>query len=231
MFKRIVERLVARKPISWEIMVGNGLICLLLMFQISLWIPVAISTLTGAMLIVHGLLWIMQGIYPLFLENRPTSATVGCAGIIISGCCIIGLGIAMIVPLMAEVDWVPRMAGIFYSLAFFAWLFVMLKMAPIITQWLLIGVGFCVIATGYAFVCNVLVVINALVTDVSHIAAHWEQAIGYILSGGAIVGWTLCVMWKTTIPANLRKLVPAFMIFGVVYIGLGIVLTTALMSC
>ena len=33
----------------------------------------------------------------------------------------------MMLPLMTEVDWVPRMAGIFYSLAFFIWLFVILK--------------------------------------------------------------------------------------------------------
>ena len=233
MFKKIAERLVVFKPFSWEKMVGTGQVCLLLMFQIFLWILVVNSALTrtlaGAMLIVCGAWWIMHGIYPLLIENRSTSVTIGCRVIIASGCCIIGLGIAMIIPLMTEVDWVPRMAGIFYSLAFLVWLFVIMKVAPIITRWLLIGVVFCVIAIGYALVCNVWVVTNALVSDVPHVRVSWDLAIGFMVSGGAMIGWTILVMRKTA-PVNFRLLVPAFVILGIIYIGFGIVTATVLIS-
>lgn len=188
MFKKIAERLAVFKPFSWEKMVGNGQVCLLLMFQVLLWTQMVNSALTrtlaGTTLILYGVLWIMHGIYPLLIENRSASVTIGCRVIIASGCCIVGLGIAMILPLMTEVDWVPRMAGIFYSLAFLLWLFVIMKVAPIITQGLLIGLVFCVIASGYALVCNVLVM-NALVSDVPHVKASWYP-------GGRIYGEWWC---------------------------------------
>lgn len=134
----------------------------------------------------------------------------------------------MIVPLIAEVDWVPRMAGIFYSLAIFMWIFVILNVAPV-TQGLRIGAVCCVITNVYALVCNVLVVINALVTDVSYLVVYWEQTIGYILSGGAVVGWASSAMRQAALP-NLRVLFPTFMIAGVAYVGLGVVLAMRLMS-
>ena len=232
MFKKIAERLAVFKPFSWEKMVGNGQVCLLLMFQVLLWTQVVNSALTrtlaGTTLILYGVLWIMHGIYPLLIENRSASVTIGCRVIIASGCGIVGLGIAMILPLMTEVDWVPRMAGIFYSLAFLLWLFVIMKVAPIITQGLLIGLVFCVIASGYALVCNVLVM-NALVSDVPHVKASWYLAVGFMVSGGAMIMWTLFVMRKIT-TANLRLLVPVCMIGRIIYIGFGIVLATVLIS-
>ena len=215
------------KRVSWEMMVGNGQICLILMFQIFLWIPVGYSALTGASLLIYGIWWILHGIYPLFIENRTTSVSIGSGVIIAAGCGIIGLGITMIIPLMTDVDWVPRMAGIFYNFAFFMWLFVILKVAPMITRGLLIGVIFCVIASGYAFFCHALVVINAIVSDIPRVTADSEQMIGFIVSGGAIVGWARFVMRKTA-PTNFKILVPAFTIFGVIYIGFGIVMAMML---
>ena len=229
MFKQIAEKLLARLKISWELMVGKGQVCLVLMLQIFLWIPVVSSALTGTLLIVYGTLWILYGISPLLIENRTASVSISAKIIIVSGCSIIGLGIAMMLPLMTEVDWVPRMAGIFYSLAFFIWLFVILKTAPIITQGLLIGVVLCVMATGYALVCNALMVVNAIVADIPRVAVPWDQAVGYIVSGGAVIGWTGFVMRENT-PAGYKMLVPVFLLFGVIYIGFGIVLTTTLIS-
>ena len=179
---------------------------------------------------IQGVSWIIHGVSLLFIENRTTSVSIGSGLIIASGCSIIGLGLAMLLPLMVEVDWMLRMAGIFYSLAFFVWIFVILKLAPIITRGLLIGVVFCIIAVGYALVCNVLLVISALVPNVSHITAHWEKAIkaiGYIVSGSAVVGWTLFVMRKTA-PTNFKILVPVFIILGIIYIAFGIVMITVL---
>lgn len=86
------------------------------------------------------------------------------------------------------------------------------------------GVVCCVVATTYVLVCNVLVVINALVTSVPHLTPPAEQAVAYYTSGGAVVGWTLCVMWKG-MPTNFKWLVPAFVIMGVIFIGFGITLT------
>ena len=226
MIKQIAEKL-ARRKFSWDMMVGNGQGCLILMFQIFLWIPVTYSALTGAMLVIYGGWWMLHGIYPLFIENRPTSVSISSGVIIAAGCSIIGLGIAMVIPVMTEVDWVPRMAGIFYNLAFFLWLFVIMKVAPVITRSLLIGAVFCVIAGGYALVCNALMVINAIVSDIPRVAADSEQMIGYMVSGGAIVGWTLLVMRKTA-PTNFKILVPVFTICGIIYIGFGIVMTMAL---
>ncbi len=229
MFRKITERLLARLNISWEMMVGNGQVCLMLMFQIFLWIPVVSSALTGTLLIVYGILWIIHGISPLFIENRISSVSISSKVIIASGCSIIGLGIAMMFPLTTEVDWIPRMAGIFYSLAFFLWLFVIIKTAPIITQGLLIGIVFCVIAIGYALVCNTLMVMHTIASDIPRVAVHWEQAIGYIVSGSAAIGWTFFVMRKTA-TTNFKIVGPAFMIFGIIYIGFGITLITMLMS-
>ena len=232
MFEQISERL-ARLKFSWETIVNSGQVCLLLMFQVLFWTFVVNSALTrtlaGANLILYGVLWVLHGIYPLLIENRRTSVAISSGVIVVSGCSIIGLGIATILSLMVEVDWVLRMAGIFYNLAFFAWIFVILKVAPTITRELVIGVVFCFVATGYAFVCNVLVVMRTLVTDLPHITADWEQAIGYIVSGGAMIGWTLCVMRKTA-SANFRWLVPAFIIAGIIFIGFGIVTATVLIS-
>ena len=229
MFKQITKRLLARLKMSWELMVGKGQICLLLMLQIFLWIPVVSSALTGTLLIVYGTLWIIHGISSLLIENRISSVSISAKVVIVSGCCIIGLGIAMMLPLMTQVDWVPRMAGIFYSLAFFLWLFVIVKTAPIITRGLLIGVALCVIAIGYALACNALMVMHTIVSDIPRVAAPWDQAIGYIVSGCAIIGWTGFVMRKNT-PANFRKLILVFWLCGVIYIGFGIVLTTVLIS-
>lgn len=229
MLKQIAKKLVARLNISWETRVGNGQVCLVLMFQIFLWIPVVSSVLTGTLLIIYGVLWVIHGISPLFLENRSLSVTIGCRVIVASGCCIMGLGIAMMFLLMTEVDWVPRMAGIFYSLAFLAWLFVIIRVAPIITQWLLIGVMCCVIASGYTLFCNALVLINVIISDIPRVAADWEQAIGYIVSGSAVIAWTCFVMRKTA-TTNFKILMPTFMISGIIYIGFGVTLMTMLMS-
>ena len=226
MFKKITEKLVARLKLnlSWEKMIGidSGIVCNLLIFQVLLWIPV--SSVTGLLLITYGILWVIVGAYPLLIENRPTSVTVGSRIIVFLGCCMIGLGVVMILQLMTGMDWVPRIAGIFYGLAFFVWLFVILKMAPTIKRGLLIGVVFCVVAIAYVLVCNVLVVINALVTPVPHLTTPAEQAVAYYTSGGAVIGWTLCVMWKSH-PTNYKWIVPAFVIMGVVFIGFGITLT------
>ena len=229
MVKQIAERLLARLKISWELMVSNGQICLVLMLQLFLWIPVVSSALTGTLLIVYGILWVVHGISPLFMEDRTSSVSISSKVIIASGCSIIGLGIVMMLPLMTEVDWIPRMAGVFYSLAFFVWLFVILKTAPIITQGLLIGVVFCVMATGYALVCNTLMIIHTIVADIPRVAVPWEQAIGYIVSGCAVIGWTGFVMRKNT-PAGYKILVPVFLLCGVIYIGFGVSLTTMLVS-
>lgn len=228
MFKKIREKLVARLKLnlSWEKMIGvdSGIVCNLLILQVLLWIPVTTPALTGTLLIVYGILWVIYGACLLLIQNQPTSVTIGSRIIVFSGGCMVGLGIAMILQLMTEMDWVPRMAGIFYALAFFLWLFVILKMAPTITRWLLMGIAFCVLAIAYALVCNVLVVINALVTPVPHLTTPAEQAVAYYTSGGAVVGWTLCVMWKND-PTNFKWVVPVFVIMGVVFIGFGIALT------
>ena len=227
MFKRIAKRLVARKPVSWEMIVGNGQICLILMFQVFLWVPVVYSALTGALLVIYGIWWILLGAQPLFLENRATSVSISSGVIIAVGCSIIGLGIAMIIPSMTDVDWVPRMAGIFYNLTFFVWIFVILKAAPMITRGLLIGIVFCVVAIGYAFICNALMLINLIVSNIPRVAADSEQMVGYIVSGAAMIGWTRFVMRKAA-PTNFKKLVPGFMICGIVYIGFGIVMAMVL---
>ena len=73
-------------------MVGNGQICLLLMLQLFLWIPVVSSALTGTLLIVYGVLWTIHGISPLLIENRTASVSISSKIIIASGCSIIGLG-------------------------------------------------------------------------------------------------------------------------------------------
>ena len=233
MFKKIAEKFTAYRKFSWEMMVNSGQVCFLLMFQVMPWGQEINSTLTrtlaGTTLLFYGILWILHGIYPLFLENRPTSVTISGKVIIASGCCIIGLGIAMIVPLMPEVNWMPRMAGIFYSFAFSVWLFVSMKLAPIITRRLLIGIVLCAIATGYAFVCNIVVVINALASDIFHVKASWDLAIGYFVSGVAMTAWTILVMRKNT-PAGYKGLVPVCVIAGVIYIGFGIVMATVLIS-
>ena len=82
MFKQIAERL-ARRKFSWEMMVGNGQVCLILIFQMLLWTPVTYAALTGASLAIYGVWWILHGIYPLVIENRPTSVSIS-AGVIIA---------------------------------------------------------------------------------------------------------------------------------------------------
>ena len=130
MLKQIAKRLVGHEQVSWETMAGDLSICLALMFQAALWnsaVHSPLIALTGGMLILFGTMWVFLGNHPLFLENRPTSVTIGGWVIIASGCCIMGLGIGMIISLDADVSWMPRLAGIFYSLAIFVWVFVLLK--------------------------------------------------------------------------------------------------------
>ncbi|MYB93698.1 hypothetical protein F4054_03590 [Candidatus Poribacteria bacterium] len=102
MFKQTAKKLVARLNISWETRVGNGQVCLMLMFQIFLWIPVVSSALTGTLLIVYGVLWIIHGISPLLIEERTASVSISSGVIITSGCSIIGLGVAMMLLLTTE---------------------------------------------------------------------------------------------------------------------------------
>ena len=229
MFKQIAKRLVGHEQVSWETMAGDLSICLALMFQAALWNSTVYSpliALIGGMLILFGTMWIFLGIHPLFIENRPTSATIGGWVIIASGCCIMGLGISMIISLDADVSWMPRLAGIFYSLAIFSWVFVLLKVAPI-TRSLLMGIAFFVLASGYALICNAQVVINTIVSDMPHIEVYWDQGIAYVLSGSAIIAWMLLIVRKIGI-VKTKSIIPLFVFMGVVYIGIGIVLTMAL---
>lgn len=231
MVKQIAKRLVGHEPVSWETMAGNGLFCFSLMFQISLWNKVESSPLLGGVmgviLVLLGGMWVLLGNHPLFLENRPISATISCGIIIASGCCIMLLGISVIVPLMTEVNWMPRLAGIFYSLAIWAWVFVILKVAPI-TRALLMGVVFFVIASGYTLICHTRVVINIIVFDIPHIEVFWDQGIAYVLNGAALIAWMLLIVRKTNLITTKPIIVPIFVSLGVVSIGLGIVLTVAL---
>ena len=229
MLKQIAKRLVGHEQVSWETMAGDLSICLALMFQAALWnsaVHSPLIALTGGMLILFGTMWVFLGNHPLFLENRPTSATIGGWVIIASGCCIMGLGIGMIISLDADVSWMPRLAGIFYSLAIFVWVFVLLKVAPI-TRSLLIGVAFFVLASGYALICNAQVVINAIVSDMSYVEVYWDQGIAYVLNGSAIIAWMLLIVRKIA-DVKVKSIVPLFVFLGVVYIGIGIVLTMAL---
>ena len=132
----------------------------------------------------------------------------------------------MIISLDADVSWMPRLAGIFYSLAIFVWVFVLLKVAPI-TRSLLIGVAFFVLASGYALICNAQVVINAIVSDMSYVEVYWDQGIAYVLNGSAIIAWMLLIVRKIA-DVKVKSIVPLFVFLGVVYIGIGIVLTMAL---
>ena len=120
----------------------------------------------------------------------------------------------------------PRLAGIFYSLAIFVWVFVLLKVVPI-TRSLLIGVAFFVLASGYALICNAQVVINAIVSDMSYVEVYWDQGIAYVLNGSAIIAWVLLILRKIAV-VKLKPIVHIFILWGVMYIGLGIVLTMAL---
>ncbi len=229
MFKQIAKRLVGHEQVSWETMAGDLSICLALMFQAALWnsaVHSPLIALTGGMLILFGAMWIFLGIHSLFIENRRTSVTIGSAVIIASGCCIMGLGIGMIISLDADVSWMPRLAGIFYSLAIFSWVFVLLKVAPI-TRSLLMGIAFFVLASGYALICNAQVVINAIVSDMPHIEVYWDQGIAYVLSGSAIIAWMLLVVRKIA-TVKVKSIIPLFVFMSIVYIGIGIVLTMAL---
>ncbi len=226
MFKQIAKRLVGHKQVSWKTMAGDMSICLPLMFQVSLWNKVVYSPLMGAMLILFGAMWILLGNHPLFLENRPISVTIGCGVIITAGCCIMGLGIGMMIPLMTEVNWIPRLAGIFYSIAIFTWVFVILKVAPI-TRALLIGTASFLIASGYSFICHTGVVINALAFNIPYVEVYWDQGIAYILNGAAIITWVLLIVRKINL-IKTKSIVPILVFLGVVCIGLGIVLTMAL---
>lgn len=225
MFKQIAKRLVGHKQVSWQTIAGDTSICLPLVFQVSLWNKVVYSPLMGAMLILFGMMWIFLGNHPLFLENRPVSATIGCGVMIASGCCIVGLGIRMVIPQMA-VNWIPMLAGIFYSIAIFAWVFVILKVAPI-TRALLTGVASFLLASGYSFICHTRVVVNALVFNVPYVEVYWDQGIAYILNGAAIVTWMLLIVRKIDL-IKTKSVIPIFVFIGVVCIGLGIVLTMAL---
>lgn len=224
-----LKTLAARMKFSWTVVARSGDICLHLMCHMSLWIPFTIAPLAGAILIVYGVLWIAQGIQPLFMENRPTSVTISCAFIIASGGCILGLGVAMMTPVMTDVAWVPRMAGIFYNLAFFVWLSLIVKTAPMTTQRLFIGTVLCNTASGYVLFCHAMVLINLIVPDIPPVVIEWELMIGYSVSGGAIIGWSLSVI-RTAAPPHYKYLVPAYTILGVIYIGFGIVIAIVLIS-
>ena len=226
MFKQIAKRLVDHKQVSWKTMAGDTSICFALMLQLPLWNKVVSPLVSGIMPLILGAMWIVLGIYPLFLENRTTSAAVSGWGIIASGCCIMGLGISMILPLNTEVSWMPRMALVFYSLAILAWIFVLLQAASI-TRSLLIGVAFFVLASGYAFFYNARVIMEVIVSDVPYIDVYWDQGIAYILNGTAVIVWVLLILRKIAV-VKLKPIVHIFILWGVVYIGLGIVLTMAL---
>ena len=101
-----------------------------------------------------------------------------------------------------------------------------LKVAPI-TRLLLIGVAFFVLASGYALICNAQVVINAIVSDMSYVEVYWDQGIAYVLNGSAIIAWMLLIVRKIA-DVKVKSIVPLFVFLGVVYIGIGIVLTMAL---
>ena len=228
----MLDKPVRNSQVSWETMQGTSAI----VFFISLPDIESILTLICLTLMLIGL-----GISPLYIKSESVSIAIASCVMIALGSGIGGLTIATLLerlltetPTEIKDSWVAGVVLICSSLGILAWVFIVLRISPV-SRLPLVAVVLFAAAGVYSLIYGILithalVLINVIVSDILRVTADSEQMIGFIVSGGAIVGWARFVMRKTA-PTNFKILVPAFTIFGVIYIGFGIALATLLISC
>ena len=181
----------------------------------------SIITLIGLSLMLIGL-----GISPLSIERRSVPiATASCITIALGGA-IGGLTIATLLErLFAETpaeiadSWVASVTLICSSLGILAWTFIVLKISPVSPS-PRVAVALFALAAVYSLLYGILAMGTAL-SDEPLIIPEWRKGIAYLLNGGAMVGWTLLVTRKASIP-HRKLLVVCLMILGVVTISDGI---------
>ena len=182
----------------------------------------SIITLIGLSLMLIGL-----GISPLGIERTSVPiATASCVMVAFGGA-IGGLTIATLLERIfaetpAEIadSWVAGVTLICASLGILAWTFIVLKISSV-SPTPRVAVVLFALAGVYSLLYGILAVRVALSDELLIIIPEWGKGIAHLLNGGAIVGWTLLVTRKATIP-NRKLLVVCLMILGVITISDGI---------
>ena len=173
-----------------------------------------------------SLMLIGLGISPLGIERKSVLiATASCIMVAFGGA-IGGLTIATLLErLLAETpaeiadSWVASVTLICSSLGILAWTFIVLKISPVSPP-PRVAVALFALAAVYSLLYGILTMRIAL-SDQPLMIPAWGKGIAYLLNGGAILGWTLFVTRKASIP-NRKLLVVCLIILGVITMSDGI---------
>ena len=211
---------------SWDAMRGYSVVLLALAFLLTtLGTEGGITTALGLIFISSA--WIGFSILPLFDENRTTFMFVAGVILIAVGIGIGGLGIATILEgLFSESkmsianNWGFGVVSVLANLAVLIWGIVILKVSPD-TLSLRAGVVSLAMASGYPIGAGVFSIILSIGQDDLQIFTNAGQAMTAILSGGAIIAWTLAITRKV-VHGKVRFVVPVLVICGIGFIGIGI---------
>lgn len=216
---------------SWDAVRGYSVVLLALAFLLTtLGTEGSITTALGLIFISSA--WIGFSILPLFGENKTTFVFVASVILIAAGISIGGLGIATILEVLFSENkmsiannWGLGVVSVLANLAVLIWGIVILKVSPN-TLSLRAGVVSLAMASGYPIGVGVFSIILSIGQDdlqiFTHaVQAHTVQAMTAILSGGAIIAWTLAITRKV-VHGKVRFVVPVLVICGIGVIGVGI---------
>ncbi|RKU21654.1 hypothetical protein C6499_21910 [Candidatus Poribacteria bacterium] len=216
---------------SWDAVRGYSVVLLALAFLLTtLGTEGSITTALGLIFISSA--WIGFSILPLFGENRTTFVFVASVILIAAGIGIGGLGIATLLEVLFSENkmsvannWGLGVVSVLANLAVLIWGIVILKVSPD-TPSLRAGVVSLAMASGYPIGAGVFSIILSIGQDDLQIFTYAVQAMAVqamtaILSGGAIIAWTLAITRKV-VHGKVRFVVPVLVICGIGVIGVGI---------
>ena len=180
-------------------------------------------------LIATGTVVALSGLMPLGIPQRSRSVSVACGIMFALGCGIGGLGLANILerlfpnfPNVSQWVWIQWLPSACENLAILVWVYVVLHIAPV-TRSLFISTVFVAAAAGYALTSDALAIRDALVFGVIRVVTDWEQAVGFLLKGGALAVWARLIIRKLAATSaerfigSLTLFVGATMILGGIF--------------
>lgn len=140
---------------------------------------------------------------------------------IVSGCCIVFLGIVTSVQIFPKPYWISLLSMVLFSIAFLACLKVFMNESPIIkTRGVKLGVTISSVVGVYTLGWYTYLLLNEVVYEKT-INTPGPQFIPLVfVSGIAITAWSMLIM-----PKDQKKssIVPIYIIYGVLMTRMGII--------
>ncbi len=123
---------IFKKQNTWFSHSSHPSICLLIMFLPGYYIHPKYAISLGIIFVLLGLKWITLSLSTLSVDSQSKQSRLLNATMIVSGCCIVFLGIVTSVQIFPKPYWISLLSMVLYSIAFLACLKVFMNESPII---------------------------------------------------------------------------------------------------